>query len=65
MIPGLYIYIYIIESIKTIKFFNMGHRFGVCENWGETEGKLKFGFAQGRVQTIVLSMLIGRWIPSP
>ena len=43
----------------------MDHRFGVCENWGETEGKLKFGSAQGRVQTIVLSMPIGRWIPSP
>ena len=26
----------------------MGHRFGVSENWGETEGKLKFGFAQGQ-----------------
>ena len=34
----------------------MGHRFGVCENWVETEGKLKYGFAQGQVQTIVLSM---------
>ena len=43
----------------------MGHRFGVCENWGEMEGKLKFGSTQGRVQTIVLSMPIGRWIPSP
>ena len=38
----------------------MDHRFGVCENWGEMEGKLKFGSTQGRVQTIVLSMLIGR-----
>ena len=38
----------------------MDHRFGVCENWGETKGKLKFGSAQGRVQTIVLSMPIGR-----
>ena len=38
----------------------MGHRFGVSEKWGETEGKLKFGFAQGRVQTFVLGMPIGR-----
>jgi len=37
------------ESIKAINFFNMGHRFGVSEKWGETEGKLKFEFAQGRV----------------
>ena len=45
-----------IESIKTINFFSMGHRFGVSENWGETKGKLKFGFAHGRVQTFVLCM---------
>ena len=38
----------------------MGHIFGVSENWGETEGKLKFGFAHGRVQTFVLCMPIGR-----
>ena len=37
------------ENIKAINFFKMGHRFGVSEKWGETEGKLKFGFAQGRV----------------
>ena len=38
----------------------MCHRFGVSENWGETEGKLKFGFAQGRVQIFVFCMPIGR-----
>ena len=38
----------------------MGHRLGVSENWGETVGKLKFGFARGRVQTFVLSMPIDR-----
>ena len=43
----------------------MGYRFGVCESWGETEGKLKYGSAQGQVHTIVLSMPFSRWIPSP
>ena len=38
----------------------MCHRFGVSENWGEAEGKLKFGFAQGRVQIFVLCISIGR-----
>ena len=37
------------ESIKIINFFNKGHRFGVSEKWGEMEGKLEFGFAQGWV----------------
>ena len=58
-------YIKKIESIITINFFNMGHWFGVTEKWGRTEGKLKFGFAEGRVQTFVLSVLICWWIPSP
>ena len=53
------------EIIRTIKFFNTGHRFRVSEKWEKMEGKLKFGFAQGRVQTIVLSMPIGKLIPSP
>ena len=48
------------ESVKTINFINMGHRFGISEKWGETDGTLKFGFAQGRVQTFILSMPIGR-----
>ena len=71
MIPGLYIKNKNkkkqkkTESIKTINFFSMCHRFGVSENWGETEGKLKFGFAQGQVQIFVLCISIGRWIPSP
>ena len=38
----------------------MGHRLGVSENWGETVGELKFGFARGRAQTFVLSMPIDR-----
>ena len=48
------------ESIITLNFFSMCHRFGVSENWGEMEGKLKFGFAQGRVQIFVFCMPIGR-----
>ena len=42
----------------------MGHRFEISEKWGEAGGTLKFGFAQGRVKTFVLSMPIDRLIPS-
>ena len=42
----------------------MGHRFGISEKWGEAEGTLKFGFAQGRVKTFVLNMPPDRLIPS-
>ena len=53
------------DSLKTINFNNMGHRFGISEKWGEAEGTLKFGFAQGRVKTFVLNMPLDRLIPSP
>ena len=53
------------DSLKTINFNNMGHRFEISEKWGEAGGTLKFGFAQGRVKTFVLSMPIDRLIPSP